>query len=541
MYFFVFFIASYAIQLYFYKAEDKTEIVLIEKVEKWPICDSIEGVDVKGDVITINFAENPLKSSLSNAVSSFSLVTSWYNQSVFFPTGSAEIYSFSELSLGMRFFLPVVGMYNATLLCSQPLPKIQRYQDISPYVGLKRELKLDVSDFSENHSYSRLRCHKEDSFLTRWCEGKNIPYFDGHFFFLSPAFFVFPDPFIVPGPRAAPFDKIGDRLTCEPIVIQFSKSSIPRNLTVHSKIGYLYGVFHNYYMLWHTLFDFVVPFYKFLHVANRTESREDRVIYVRSDGVWMFFPIMELISSEPVTIIDSSPYSFLFPNLVMGIEKFEKDISLSRTYDQSVSFTYNFDNDTAPGLRNDLLSILNIPSNEYGDNGKPLVVVIDRGLTKRNVVNVPEIVSFLKKECDFCEVKAIILEKLDVKEQISSVAKASVLLGLHGSGLSHVLWMAPHSKEKPTHLVEILPYNYSCRNWYNTAADVARVNYHSVMNSKPDPSSGNDMTKCWSDSKLCGSSSCHDRLRDQRTELEINSLSRIMNPIIQELKNANIS
>jgi hypothetical protein len=97
--------------------------------------------------------------------------------------------------------------------------------------------------------------------------------------------------------------------------------------------------------------------------------------------------------------------------------------------------------------------------------------------------------------------------------------------------------MAESRKNYTTHIVEILPYMYNCRNWYETAAEVAGLNYHKVVNKKP-PANVTDpeLIGCWSDASLCATILCHDKLRDQFTVVEPDTLREIWVKIAEDLK-----
>lgn len=134
-------------------------------------------------------------------------------------------------------------------------------------------------------------------------------------------------------------------------------------------------------------------------------------------------------------------------------------------------------------MREDIMNVLEIPE-MVGVNGKPLVVLIDRG-SNRNIQNSNPLAEVMEKGFPRCAVQTVRLQDMDVNAQIDLIAKASVLVGIHGSGLVHTVWMAESRENHTTHLVEIVPYQYTCRNWYETAASVAGVKYHRIMNKNP--------------------------------------------------------
>jgi capsular polysaccharide biosynthesis protein len=126
-----------------------------------------------------------------------------------------------------------------------------------------------------------------------------------------------------------------------------------------------------------------------------------------------------------------------------------------------------------------------------------------------------------------------------IEVQVSKVAQASVILGVHGSGLSHVLWMPESRAGRSTHLVEMVGYGYGCRNWYETAALAAGVRYHRVMNWRTPANVTNEkLAGCWEHPELCATAECHDLLRDQPIVMEIDTLEAVWRGIVRELDGA---
>jgi hypothetical protein len=140
--------------------------------------------------------------------------------------------------------------------------------------------------------------------------------------------------------------------------------------------------------------------------------------------------------------------------------------------------------------------------------------------------------------CPHCYVDVVELHNLDVKSQVRLISSASVLVGFHGSGLAHVMWMPESSPNHTTHLLEVLPYRYICRDWYQTAAAAAGVNYHMMMNRGPPNGTGSrsGMENCWNRPELCATLGCHDRLRDQPTIVELDTFAEVWKNVADALK-----
>jgi hypothetical protein len=395
---------------------------------------------------------------------------------------------------------------------------------------------LKLASFRPSANYSQLLCRHSESFPRRWCEFRNLAYFDHNYGFFTPATFRFPRPFIVPGPRAPPFDKVSDQLRDQPVVISMSIHSAPRRFEHVTDFCYIYGVFHNYHMLWHTVFDFMIPLYHFMRLLNKSgQNPSNRRVYVPSDGVWAFHILMKIFSDQPVTVIHQQNLSILMHSGTLGCEKLERDVRTSRSYDESIGFRYDMDRETARGMREELLRVLGLPCDAAGADGKPLVLLIDRGSKGRNIQNTAEIGAFMASTCPHCNVKIVRLHGLSVDTQIQMMSRASVLVGLHGSGLTHAVWMHESVPNHTTHLIEVLPYKYVCRNWYETAAIVGGVRYHPVMNRRP-PVGVQSLQGCWNSPRLCPTLMCHDKLRDQPTTVEMDTFNDTWSQIADELK-----
>jgi hypothetical protein len=189
-----------------------------------------------------------------------------------------------------------------------------------------------------------------------------------------------------------------------------------------------------------------------------------------------------------------------------------------------VAFRYNFNNNTAVGLREVILQGFNI--SPALNVVHPKVVIVSREGDSRDLLNYQAILTHVKNHCPGCEIQSVVFQKLNLERQIQAVAGASVLMGLHGSGLSHVLWLARSRPGFETVLLEIMPYRYICRDWYKVAAEVAGARYFSVMNRGRllpliAPGKERQAKFCWSHPEACTTIYCHDFLKNQKFEVEL--------------------
>jgi hypothetical protein len=247
---------------------------------------------------------------------------------------------------------------------------------------------------------------------------------------------------------------------------------------------------------------------------------------------------MKAFSHYPVTIIDEVNPTILMPNGVIGVEKLEQNVDPHRKYDESIGFHYDINRTHAEGMWEDVLRVLNIPDHIVGKGGKPLALLVDRGSDSRNLVNMDEVKPVMVDGCPHCLVEVVQLHNMDVKAQIRLISTASLLAGLHGSGLANVVWLHESMSNHTTHLLEFAPYMYTCRDWYRTAAAAAGVNYHMMMNARSPargPSSAS-MERCWTRPQICATMECHDRLRDQKTTVELDTFQSVWKVIADALQ-----
>ena len=99
--------------------------------------------------------------------------------------------------------------------------------------------------------------------------------------------------------------------------------------------------------------------------------------------------------------------------------------------------------------------------------------------------------------------------------------------------MANILWLKPGSV-----VVEILPKEFDCRDWYSKSAIAAGVNYFPYYADSVNESvDGNveEAAKCMSNRKKCLSKKCIDVLRDRNVNLDIdrfqNELKKYLNSI----------
>jgi hypothetical protein len=165
------------------------------------------------------------------------------------------------------------------------------------------------------------------------------------------------------------------------------------------------------------------------------------------------------------------------------------------------------------------------------DPKNPRVMVVFRNTTMRDIVNKQELVDSLQLWCPYCRVDSFTYQNQSYCEQMRYFCNGSILISLHGSQLSHMIWMKIGDHEKPTSVIEILPYLYPCRDWYEQIANGAQIQYFKWVNThRENTASGGNATELY-DQCLKGEMPClglcHDMLRDQLTIVNVTEFEEV--------------
>jgi len=112
----------------------------------------------------------------------------------------------------------------------------------------------------------------------------------------------------------------------------------------------------------------------------------------------------------------------------------------------------------------------------YGGKNEFSRIYITRSKAlKRKILNEEKITSILKKY----KFTIVAMEDLDLEAQIRLVMGAEVLVGLHGAGLTHMLWMSSGSK-----VMEIRLRGDEVNNCYFSLASDLQLNYYYYLAEK---------------------------------------------------------
>lgn len=108
------------------------------------------------------------------------------------------------------------------------------------------------------------------------------------------------------------------------------------------------------------------------------------------------------------------------------------------------------------------------------------------------------------------DVRGIQIDKLSMKMQLQLISETDILIGMHGAGLSHTLFLPPHAG-----LIELYPKYWPTANrHFRAMAQWRHLHYSQWANSQPSRELGNQYTLVDKDAvvkmvhemhhKLCG-------------------------------------
>jgi hypothetical protein len=265
------------------------------------------------------------------------------------------------------------------------------------------------------------------------------------------------------------------------------------------------------HMLWHLLFDFALPLFHTIQLFGA--DRPSVVIPHDAD-----FPNSEIVKSFTRSV-GRLKNNECYRDLVVGISKV-KDAENGTAYE----FPKNFTHLLHPLILKHFQITVEMPE-------RPIILVIGRRTAGRVVTNVNETIEMLTTVAPGFAVKTIFFETLPMAKQIEAAHMATIVIGVHGSGLAHVAWMRPG-----TAMIEIFPYHFDCRDWYEKATVVSGVTYFKYVPASEDesPNASQAVRQCWKQANGCDGD-CLDRLRDQNILLNLSVFKEIVAKAVESV------
>jgi hypothetical protein len=158
------------------------------------------------------------------------------------------------------------------------------------------------------------------------------------------------------------------------------------------------------------------------------------------------------------------------------------------------------------------------------------VAVVTRA-NHRRIINIDEMSKAIEEMIPTAKVEITGFEWLSLKEQIDFVRRADVLVGMHGSGLALQMFMKKGAK-----VIEVLPYRFNCRDWYERAANFSGLKYIAYrpeLESEAVVKMDEALRRCFDGVVDCSSPLCIDRLRDQDLNIDISAFKRQIAPFLK--------
>ncbi len=144
--------------------------------------------------------------------------------------------------------------------------------------------------------------------------------------------------------------------------------------------------------------------------------------------------------------------------------------SKSLYYTGHVLLTGNYNEESINKLRTIFLKSITDIDSEKGKH-----IYISRNKTsRRRLVNEDELFPILES----FGIQIIYAEELTFEEQIRLFSKVSILIGVHGAGLTNMLFMAPNTK-----VLELRFENDTINNCYFSLASALNINYYYCLGS----------------------------------------------------------
>lgn len=378
-------------------------------------------------------------------------------------------------------------------------------QTIKIYQKQKEILNAQI-ETGEN----RFFCFNGNQWNRRICRFRDICFEDNdkNLTFLSPYKITTQSPLLVLGARSPPYDKKRDRIYSIKVEIDRNKT-IPENRVIHNETTQYVSTYYNMQMLFHSLFDFSLPlFYTFLAIPDLKYKLKRVAIPNDAD-----FPMNKKFVQAFVDSFGRIKRNHCYKDLIVGMEKV-KDQETGKLYQFPYNFTYHYH----PYILEKFEIIKNRSEITKLIPKKPIILFSGRKTNRRSLSNYDELFERMKNEfSEKFDIEKIFYEEHDMATQIEKTYKSSIMIGIHGSGLSHVCWMRPG-----TVMVEIFPYRFDCRDWYERTTNVSAVKYFKYVpkDEEESPGASQAVKDCWNKTPKC-EGNCLDLLRDQNIKVNV--------------------
>jgi len=119
---------------------------------------------------------------------------------------------------------------------------------------------------------------------------------------------------------------------------------------------------------------------------------------------------------------------------------------------------------------------------------QPMITLIQRKTARRRIINDGDVMTMLHKQFfRDADVQEVVLENLDYEQQLKMMSETTILIGVHGAGLTNLVFLpnevVEKGRTKVCTVIELFPFAFT-RPTYSYVAGLAGVNYMSWQNSE---------------------------------------------------------
>jgi hypothetical protein len=342
---------------------------------------------------------------------------------------------------------------------------------------------------------------------------------------------TFAQVFVAPGSHAPPFDVPQDRIPGKRIVVHQGLRWRWRD-----RPGFLFARYWQTHQPFHAFMDGVVPALWTMNLSWGVDRRNDLLLWDNFGTLARTTEWLSALSDHVVPVGKAN--AACYHRFVLGMRKTHTAPSLTRRRRDQLLYPYDLDADAVSGLRDIVLTGMGMAVTRLP---RPVVIIVQRPGVRR-IINEDEVVNATRRLCQRCDVLTQNMEDLSVREQTEFAATASAIVGMHGSGLVHALWMQPGAA-----MVEILPYRYTCRQWYTRVAALAKARHFVVHTKSVAQSRWEDwhnpkkVRRCLRTAGECLRERCHDFLGDQSSLVDIPYFEDVVGEFFRSLSSAGTS
>ena len=383
--------------------------------------------------------------------------------------------------------------------------------------------------------HSSLECFG-DKYESRWCRARNICYGDRWFkFFGVPNNTKFNRSIMTPGSRPIPLDypscrkSIRFRTTPELFPLANAREVV-------KDLSYITCRWFSMQYLWHCLFDYTLPLF-WTEKLNGGVNKSARIYVIDENTSQKGFQFISAFTDHVVKklrVDEKENNNTCWENAILGFPKSEYNVTPSK-WKTALDLPYEYPLEAFLGFREHMIKeycgFVDMKSRCEPDPKHPRVLLFMRNSPSRDIVNPEELLDAVEKWCPHCRVDSFAHGNESFCEQMLEVCNASILMGMHGSQMSNMVWMKIGDKKKRTSVIEVLPYGYTCRDWYKQIATGAGIKYFEWLNrNRENTRSGRTPSslyqRCLNGEYEC-LGKCHDLLRDQPTIVDVFDFEKV--------------